>query len=178
MPLLDRLDPGGGVALKAIAYAGDLVIARGEEAALVPGVVEAESFQLLEGVGLESQEGGHRVIEPLADDGFEAGAYDDFFGALPEDLEGLDVGVHVGDGDHPVQIVVAVNIGVRGQTELPPPALEEAAPEEVAHRDAVRFAMAQRLVHALELGQAIGAPLHRASVAPGPGIAESGNFFV
>ena len=70
-------------------------------------------------------------------------------------------GIHVGEGDDPVQIVVAVEVGIRRQAELAAPAFHEAAPEEVADGHAIGLLMPKRLVHPIEFGQAVGAALHR-----------------
>ena len=85
--------------------------------------------------------------------GLEARAHDDVLVALAHDLEWLDVGIHVGHGHHPIQVVVLVDVGIGCQPELGSPALQEAAPEEVAIGHTIAFLMAQRLVEPVQLGR-------------------------
>ncbi len=151
-----RLDPRGRVALERIADSGDLVVTGAKVAALVPGVLELERAHLLDGVRLEGEIGRHGQVEPLANHRAVAGAYRDLLLAFRQDLELADVRVHVRDRHHPVEVVVAVDIRVRCQAEFLTPAFQEAAPEEVAHRHAVRLLVPQRLVHPVELRQAPG----------------------
>ena len=121
------VEPGGQVALEAVADAGDLVVAALEEAPGVVGGIELEGLELLEGVGGPAHLLGHREVEAFAQRGFETGGDLDFLLVLMNGLEGADVGVHVGEGDDPVQLVVGVGIGVVGQAKFLAPAAQEAA---------------------------------------------------
>jgi hypothetical protein len=147
---------GGGVALEAVADAGDLVVAALEKAARIGWIIKSGGFQFFEGVGLPRAHFGHGIFKMFVQDGAEAGLDDDFTGRLAEGLEGAHPGVHVGDGDDPVEVVVVIGGGVGGEVEFAAPAFGEAAPKEIADGHAVGFGMAEGAVEAVELAQRIG----------------------
>ena len=124
----DGLDPRRAVALEAVTDPGDLVVARLEVAPPIVGVVELEGLHLLDAVRLPADLLRHGQVEALADGGLEAGLDDDLLVVLADRLEGPDVGVHVGDGDDEVEVVVVVGVRVCGQPQLAAPALPEASP--------------------------------------------------
>jgi hypothetical protein len=65
---------------------------------------------------------------------------------LSLNLEGLDVGIHVRHGHHPVEVVIVMHVGVGGQSFFCTPAIQEATPEEIADRDAIRLFMPDGLM--------------------------------
>jgi hypothetical protein len=73
----------------------------------------------------------------------------DFRLVVAQDVERPDVRVHVRRHDAPVEIVIAVDVGVGRQTQLAAPAAQKTAPEKVADGHAVRLFVMQRLVHAV-----------------------------
>src|ERR1019366_8698887 len=91
--------------------------------------------------------------------GLEAGAYRYFGIVLLQNLELFDVRIHVGIELHPVEIVVAIDVRAGREIEFLAPALEEAAPKEVADRHTIGFLMAQRRFHASQFGLAVLCPL-------------------
>ena len=157
---LHSLDVGRQVAGEAVAHSVDLVVARGEEAALVPRIVKLEGLHLLDRVGLEAHEGRHRIGQLLPQDRVKSRPDHDLFGVLRQDLEGPDVRIEVGVELHPIEVVEAVDVGVGGEPQFLAPAAQETAPEKVAHRDAVGLLVAQGQVHAFEFRQAVGSPGH------------------
>jgi len=131
-----------------------------EVTAFVPWVVELESLHLFDCVGFKTQKIRHGVCQLLPDERFEAGSNDDFFIVFYNDFKGLDVGIQVGIELHPIEVVIAVNIGVRRQPEFFAPAAEETSPEEIADGHTVRFLVTERLLHALDFRQAVCSSLH------------------
>ena len=158
--LLDRLDPRRQVAGIAVAHTGDLVVATAEKTAWVGGIVEYKRLRLLDRVGLEANELGHRIAELLAQDCLKSGADDDLFLGLAQHLERLDVGIHIGNGHRPVEVVMLIDVGVGRQTFFLTPAIQEAPPEEIADRDAIRLFVPERLVHAFQFLETILGSLH------------------
>ncbi len=106
------LDPGWRISLEAVAHACKLVVTGAEKAALVPGIVEFEGHLFFDGIGIETDEFGHGIIEFLAQDGLEAGANNDLILGLFDRLKGLDVRIEVGDSDLPIEIVIIVRAGI------------------------------------------------------------------
>jgi len=151
---VDRIDPGRAVAGYHITDAGYLVVAAGEEATIVPGVVKLKGCHLLQGIGLEMLEVRHLYAFAPADDGLETGLQDGVVVLFLYDFERLDVRIHVGNGADPVQVVVPVDVGVCWQTEFLLPAGDEGRPEKIAYRNPVGLFMAEGLVHPVQLEQA------------------------
>ena len=83
-----------------------------KEATVIRGIVEGECMHPVDGVGVEREESRHGIVELLPDHRAESGPDDDVVAGFLEHLEGLDAGVHVGDGHDPVEIVMTVNVGV------------------------------------------------------------------
>ena len=152
---LDRLDPGGRVPLETVAHAGNLVVARREVAPPVARIVELGRFELLQRVGVPGDELGHGAVELLAQHRPVARLDHDLLGRLLEHLEGADPGVHVRHRGDPIEVVVVIRIGVRRQAEFLPPAADEAAPEEIADRHAVRLLVPEGLLQAIQLPQRV-----------------------
>ena len=112
------LDKRREVPGEAIADAIDLVVTGIEEAPVVERIVELECLHLFDGVGFEREKGRHRLVELLADGGAEAGADGHFGLVVAQDLERPDVRIHVRADHLPVEIVVAVDIGVGSEAEF------------------------------------------------------------
>ena len=157
---LQTVGPGRKVPRDDVPDAADLVVAGHIVSPIVPGIVEAEGGHLLEVVGVEALEVGHLRAELLADRGLEARLQDHVLLGLLDHLEILDVRIHVGVQADPVEVVVAIDVRVRGEAELVPPAVQEGRPVEIGERDPVAFAMAQGLAEAIELGEALLGAMH------------------
>ena len=72
----------------------------------------------------------------------------------------LDMRIHIGNGDDPIEIVVLVDVRVLRKPKVTTPAIEEAAPEEVADRNTIRLFVAKSLVHSIQLRETIRTSFH------------------
>ncbi len=145
-----RVDPRRGVALKAVADAGDLVVTRAEEAPRIVGRIEDRLLEFFKRVGFPGAHLGHRQGEVLAHDRAEARLDRHLLRRLLQRRERPDPRVHVRDRDDPIEVVVIIGIGVSGESEVRLPALGEAAPEEIADGHAIGLLVVEGPVHALE----------------------------
>ena len=75
-------------------------------------------------------------------------------------LKLLDMRIHIGNSDNPIKIVVPVDVRLLRKPEVTAPAVEKAPPEEIAHRNAIRFFVAQSLVHPVELRETSRTTFH------------------
>jgi hypothetical protein len=66
------------------------------------------------------------------------------------------VRIHIGSSNDPVQVVVAIYVGVAGKPQLFLPAIEKGNPEKVANRDAIRLLVVKGLVDSVQLLEATG----------------------
>ena len=145
------IDPGWQIADEAISHSSDLIVAAAEVPSFVPGIIELKCPHLLDRIGVEVYERGHGTVALPLNHRFEAGANQHLILVLLEDLELLDVGIHIGAGGNPVQVIVSVDVRISRKAELIPPTLDEATPEEVADRHSVGRFVAQGFGHPINL---------------------------
>ena len=156
----DTIDERCQISFKAVAHAIDLVVAGTEKAALIERIVKLECLHLFDCVRVEGDKGRHGQVESLADGGSETRVDRNFIFVVTKDFELLDVRIHIRRYNTPVEIVVAVDVGVRSQVQFAAPTAEETAPEEIADRHAVRLLVVQRLIHPIQLGDAVCCSFH------------------
>ena len=131
-------------------------------------IIELGTLQLVEAIRLPRAHLRHRELEMLVHDRAKARFHHHFLRRLLDRLERAYPRIHVGHRNDPIQIVVVVRIGVGRQSELPAPALDKAAPEEIADRNAVGLFVAQGLIHAVQLAQRAVFPPRPAGRATNP----------
>ncbi len=160
MERLHRLHPRRRVSCETVADPRNLVVTCIEIAPGIPRIVEPEGIHFLDRIGLESQEGRHRIGKLLPDNRFKSGAKENVVGGFLQHLKLPDMRIHIGNGDDPIEIVIPVDIRLLRKPEITLPPIEKAAPEEIADRNPIRFFVAESPVHPVELRETARITIH------------------